>query len=95
MAGIRTYVEEIVNELSNKVSWPTWEELQTSSVIVLVTSIILALIIWLMDYAFEMSFPGPIFMVLILGSNLSRSGSAESPTAITADIAMHLSPAEP
>ena len=52
MAGIRTYVEEIVNELSNKVSWPTWEELQTSSVIVLVTSIILALIIWLMDYAF-------------------------------------------
>ncbi|MED6302989.1 MAG: preprotein translocase subunit SecE, partial [Bacteroidota bacterium] len=52
MAGIRTYVEEIINELSNKVSWPTWEELQTSSVIVLVTSIILALIIWLMDYAF-------------------------------------------
>ena len=42
MVGIRTYVEEIVNELSNKVSWPTWEELQTSSVIVLVTSIILA-----------------------------------------------------
>ncbi|GIR59827.1 MAG: hypothetical protein CM15mP65_24080 [Crocinitomicaceae bacterium] len=40
MAGIRTYVEEIINELSNKVSWPTWEELQTSSVIVLVTSII-------------------------------------------------------
>ena len=52
MAGIKNYIEEIVNELSNKVSWPTWQDLQTSSIIVLVTSIILALIIWLMDYFF-------------------------------------------
>ena len=58
VSGINSIVDselssqEIINELSNKVSWPTWEELQTSSVIVLVTSIILALIIWLMDYAF-------------------------------------------
>ena len=52
MAGIKNYIEEIVNELSNKVSWPTWQDLQTSSIIVLVTSIILALIIWLMDYVF-------------------------------------------
>ena len=52
MAGIKNYIEEIVNELSNKVSWPTWQDLQTSSIIVLVTSIILALIIWLMDYIF-------------------------------------------
>jgi preprotein translocase subunit SecE len=52
VAGIKNYIEEIVNELSNKVSWPTWQDLQTSSIIVLVTSIILALIIWLMDYIF-------------------------------------------
>ena len=52
LAGIKNYIEEIVNELSNKVSWPTWQDLQTSSIIVLVTSIILALIIWLMDYIF-------------------------------------------
>jgi preprotein translocase subunit SecE len=52
VAGIRTYIEEIAHELSSKVSWPTWEDLQTSSVIVLVTSIILAFIIWLMDYVF-------------------------------------------
>lgn len=52
MAGFKNYIEEIVNELSNKVSWPTWQDLQTSSIIVLVTSIILALIIWLMDYVF-------------------------------------------
>ena len=52
MAGIRTYIEETVNELTNKVTWPTWENLQASSVIVLVTCVILSLIIWLMDYIF-------------------------------------------
>jgi len=52
MAGIRTYIEETVNELTNKVTWPTWENLQSSSIIVLVTCIILSLIIWLMDYVF-------------------------------------------
>ena len=52
MAGIRTYIEEIVTELTTKVSWPTWQDLQTSSIIVLITSILLALVIWLMDYAF-------------------------------------------
>jgi preprotein translocase subunit SecE len=52
VAGIRTYIEEIAHELTNKVSWPTWDDLQTSSIIVLVTSILLAFIIWLMDYVF-------------------------------------------
>ena len=52
MAGIKTYIEETINELTNKVSWPTWDDLQASSIIVLTTSIILSLIIWLMDYAF-------------------------------------------
>ena len=52
MAGIRTYIEEIVTELTTKVSWPTWQDLQTSSIIVLVTSVLLALVIWLMDYVF-------------------------------------------
>ena len=52
MAGIRTYIEETVNELTNKVTWPTWENLQTSSIIVLVTCMILSLVIWLMDYVF-------------------------------------------
>ena len=52
MAGIRTYIEETINELTNKVSWPTWEDLQASSIIVLTTSIILSLIVWLMDYVF-------------------------------------------
>lgn len=52
VAGIRTYIEETVHELTQKVSWPTWEELQTSAIIVLVTSIIIALAVWVMDYFF-------------------------------------------
>jgi preprotein translocase subunit SecE len=46
-------VKESYNEMVNKVSWPTRKELGQSSVLVLVASIILALIVWLMDWCFE------------------------------------------
>ena len=46
-------VKESYNELVHKVSWPTRKELAQSSVIVLIASIILALIVWLMDWCFE------------------------------------------
>lgn len=52
MASLRTYIEETVYELTQKVSWPTWEELQTSAVIVLVTCVIMSLLVWAMDYVF-------------------------------------------
>ena len=46
-------VKESYNELVHKVSWPTRKDLAQSSVIVLIASIILALIVWLMDWCFE------------------------------------------
>ena len=46
-------VKESYNELVHKTSWPTRKELAQSSVIVLIASIILALIVWLMDWCFE------------------------------------------
>lgn len=52
MSKIGTYLEETVDELVNKVSWPTWQELQTSAIIVLVASVIIALLVWVMDYIF-------------------------------------------
>jgi len=52
VAGIRAYIEETVHELTQKVSWPTWEELQTSAIIVLITSVLISLAVWVMDYAF-------------------------------------------
>jgi preprotein translocase subunit SecE len=58
MSKFRNYIEESVNELVHKVSWPTWEELQESSVIVLVASVIIALVIFLMDFVFGISDSG-------------------------------------
>jgi len=57
------YCKESYNELVHKVSWPTRKELAQSSVIVLIASIILALIVWLMDWCFEniMSFVYGLF----------------------------------
>ena len=52
MAKFRAYIGETVTELVHKVSWPTWKELQDSSVIVLVASVMIALLVWAMDYVF-------------------------------------------
>ena len=43
------YIIESYNELVHKVTWPTMANLQSSTVVVLVASIILASIIFLMD----------------------------------------------
>ena len=50
---IVTYLEETYNELVNKVTWPTWAELQNSAVVVMVASLIIALIVALMDSSFR------------------------------------------
>jgi preprotein translocase subunit SecE len=50
---IVTYFKESYNELMHKVTWPSWSELQGSATLVLLTSVILALVIWVMDFAFE------------------------------------------
>ena len=46
-------IKESYVELVQKVSWPSRKELAQSSVVVLIASIILALIVWLMDWCFE------------------------------------------
>ncbi len=40
-------------ELVYKVSWPTRKELTNSAVLVLIASLILALIVWFIDFCFE------------------------------------------
>ena len=47
------YLNDAYNELLHKVSWPTWEELQNSSVVVMIASLIIAIVIFIMDYSFE------------------------------------------
>ena len=50
---IKLYLQEAFNELIHKVSWPTWPELQNSALVVMVASLIIALIIFAMDYSFQ------------------------------------------
>jgi len=47
------YLKDAYNELLHKVSWPTWGELQSSSVVVMIASLIIAMIVFVMDYSFE------------------------------------------
>ena len=49
MEKIRLYIKESYNELVHKVTWPSWPNLQSSTVVVIVASVILALIIFVMD----------------------------------------------
>ncbi|WPU95601.1 preprotein translocase subunit SecE [Mucilaginibacter sabulilitoris] len=49
MAGVAEYIKESYIELTQKVTWPTWRELQSSAILVLVASIIIAMVILGMD----------------------------------------------
>ncbi|HEU4553633.1 MAG TPA: preprotein translocase subunit SecE [Chitinophaga sp.] len=49
MNKIRTYFQESYHELVHKVSWPTWQELQSSTMIVLIATVIITLMVWGMD----------------------------------------------
>lgn len=49
MEKLTLYLRESYDELMNNVSWPTTNQLVESTVVVLVTAAILALVIFLMD----------------------------------------------
>ena len=53
MGKIRAYFAETTNELLTKVSWPTWNELQGSAIVVMVASLIISLIVFSMDTIFN------------------------------------------
>ena len=53
MKKIRKYIKESFTELIHKVTWPTWSELQNSTTVVMIASLIIALAVWIMDYAFD------------------------------------------
>ena len=53
MAKFVKYIKESADDLMNKVSWPTWKELQSSSIVVAIASLIIALIVYVMDLSFR------------------------------------------
>ena len=51
MESIKLYFRESYNELVHKVTWPSFAHLQSNTVLVIVSTIILAIFIAIMDLA--------------------------------------------
>jgi preprotein translocase subunit SecE len=49
MNKITGYLKDSYKELSEKVSWPDWAQLQQSTMIVLAATLIITGLVWLMD----------------------------------------------
>ena len=47
------YLKESYAELTKKVSWPAWDKLQNSAIVVMVASVIFAIVIFAMDFCFQ------------------------------------------
>jgi len=50
---LKKFIAESIDEMRNKVSWPKYSELQSSSVLVLVASMIFAVVIGAIDFVFD------------------------------------------
>jgi len=51
--NLKGYFQESFTELVHKVTWPTWNELQNSAVLVMVATLIISLIVAGMDFIFS------------------------------------------
>jgi preprotein translocase subunit SecE len=49
MNKVANYFRDSYKELLEKVTWPTWAQLQQSTVIVLVATMIITAVVWGMD----------------------------------------------
>ena len=53
MSKFGNYIQEAYDELVHKVSWPSWDELQQTTIIVLVALVLVTLVIFGMDFVSE------------------------------------------
>ncbi|PWU02966.1 MAG: preprotein translocase subunit SecE [Bacteroidetes bacterium] len=49
MNKISAYFKDSYRELVEKVTWPNWQQLQQSTMIVLVATLVITGVVWLMD----------------------------------------------
>jgi len=49
MNKIRSYYRDSYKELMEKVTWPNWQQLQQSTMIVLVATLVITAIVWVLD----------------------------------------------
>lgn len=50
MSKVGSYIQEAYDELLHKVTWPSWEELQQTTVIVLVALALVTTVVFGMDF---------------------------------------------
>ena len=55
MSKFINYLKESYAEMTKKVTWPTWDKLQNSAILVMVASVIFALVIFAMDKVIEVA----------------------------------------
>jgi preprotein translocase subunit SecE len=53
MNKVISYIKEAYGELVHKVSWPTRQELSSSTIVVMTASLIMAAVVFAIDYSFE------------------------------------------
>ncbi len=61
MDKIKLYFQDSYNELVNKVTWPTWANLQSTTVVVLIGLFVFTLAVFLMDSASKGLMDGVIY----------------------------------
>ncbi|MFN5914546.1 MAG: preprotein translocase subunit SecE [Chitinophagaceae bacterium] len=49
MNKIQAYFRDSYKELMEKVTWPNWQQLQQSTMIVLVATLVITAIVWVLD----------------------------------------------
>ena len=53
MRKLINYCKESFVELTKKTTWPSWDKLQSSAILVLVATVILALVLWGVDFLIQ------------------------------------------
>jgi preprotein translocase subunit SecE len=53
MNRVKDYILDSIDEIRNKVTWPKFNELQSSAILVLVASLIFAIVIGAIDVSFK------------------------------------------
>ena len=53
MKKVINYIKEAYNELVHKVSWPTQQELTSSTVVVMTASLLMAIVLFGIDFSFK------------------------------------------
>ena len=61
MNNLKLYVKESIDELLYKVTWPTWQELQSTTLIVLVSLVLFSIAVFLADFLLGANPENPLF----------------------------------